>query len=88
MPRSATLILFGSLAAIAIGALSVFALEAERGHLDRSAMANLAGASPEPSVTGSITPRGNTGAPYRKRVGVLDKVQLKSLSHAVGAPVR
>ena len=66
MRKPLTVALTGCLAAGAITALTVFALEAERSRFDRSAIANLSGAPLDPTTTGSINPRDKIGAPYQK----------------------
>ena len=87
MTKPFRLLLSCALAAGAIGALTMFAVEMERTRFDRSAIANLSGAPLDPTTTGSITPRDETGATYRKRVEHLDKSQLGTLVRAV-APAR
>lgn len=87
MPKPLAFIISGSLAAVAIAALSVLAAEEEGGLLDRSALANLSGAPLEPTTTGSVLSRDDTSSVYRKRVEHLDKQRLGHLTRTV-APAR
>lgn len=84
VPKPLALIISGSIAAGAIAALSVFAAERQSGLFDRSALANLSGASLGPATTGSVLPRDDAGAAYRKRVEDLDKDRLGSLARSAG----
>ena len=87
MHRPFALALAGCLTAGAITALTILALEAERGRFDRSSIANLAGAPLDVITTGSIASRDETDAHYSLRLERLNE-SLQSQSMKAAEPVR